>query len=409
MSVIKMQANKMSDATVSFISLVGRGANRIPFKIIKQEKDHMSKAFSSMDLGSLFTRKSEKVAAATIAAVVCMKGDHMEALKEELVAAGFSVANQIENADGSVVFAQGDSVLKADEGTVIRLSDDILLVAKGFSPYNMEGQSGNSFADQCIAQGFYPGIRTVMDTLSDTIRSAVSASSSPADAGTSVSKMFDEAKAYALSFVSQLPVAAFKLDTGENRVVTYAIKSEAEVQPTADDLAQAEVAKQEEVAKGKMSPAELTYFKTLTGADKMAFMTADSAGRAKAMAGGVDDHDEDNASVKKAQAPADTQAMVAAEVSKSGEALTASLKTMLDAFSGSIQKSMDSMEAKVSGMQERIEKAEGVALTAQQAVSGTVVMGSESGDQIAARKAEQGNYAGREIDTAFSGSRKAKR
>lgn len=61
MPKFKVKANEMTEATVSHISLVDRGANRIPFKIVKQEKSGMSaKHFASLDLRNLFVRKNEE-------------------------------------------------------------------------------------------------------------------------------------------------------------------------------------------------------------------------------------------------------------------------------------------------------------------------------------------------------------
>lgn len=424
MSDIKLQATKMTDASVSFISLVNRGANRIPFKIVKMEKD-MSKPFAGLDLGAVFrTAKADKGAKPAVVAVACMKGDHLEALKTKLVEAGFTVENMVEKEDGSVLFTQDGVVLKDDDQhTIVRLNDDVLLVTKGFNPYNMDyvNDDAVSFADKCAAQGFYPGVSSMLDTMGDAVRTMVYASANPSDAKTAVSKLFDEAKAYALSFVGQLPVSAFKMD---GPAMAKSVKAEpepataatTEADPAAEDPAA------EEVAKAAMSADEKTFYATLTGADKMKFMKATSTVRSAMMEdatdGGKDDASEKPSGAKKdegtpasadaaaatpateAAATVDVAALVTTEVAKASTELTASMKAMMEGLTATITKSVGEMKESVTSLQARVETAESVAKAAKGAVTGMVVLGSEQGDQVDTQKQEQ-QYVGREIDTAF--------
>lgn len=114
MPTFKLKANEMKDATVSHISLVDRGANRIPFRIVKQEKSGMSKKhFAGLDLGNLFVRKTEEAEVdqeAEVVSVVVMDED--EEAKKLVEEAGFDVSSPKTMEDGSVVYQQGD---KEDE------------------------------------------------------------------------------------------------------------------------------------------------------------------------------------------------------------------------------------------------------------------------------------------------------
>lgn len=383
MSQIQMEATKMSDATVSYVSLVTRGANRIPFKIIKQEKQDMSatvkKAFAGLDLGSLFNAKKAEQKPVVLG-VACMKGDHLETLKTELVAAGFNVETMVEMEDGSVVFQQTDTVIKSDEEvTVIRLNDQVALITKGFSPYNLEyaDTDNASFADQCNAQGFYPGVSSVMNVMSDAVRNAVCKAASPSEANAAVAKMFDEAKAYVAKFVSGLPVAAFKMDYAMAATAEVAVKEEAE-QATEDAVAKA--------AKAKAKPAE-------GSAAEEAGEPADDEAAEKAKAKKTETTE---AVAEPAAAPvADVAALVTAEVTKATTALGDQFKSMFGDLTATMKTSLEAVTSGVSALGERVGKTEA-------AVSGVLVTGSETGEVGGIKKAVKQYEGGREIDTAYA-------
>ena len=148
MPTINFKATKMTGAKVSHISLVERGANRIPFKVVKQEKD-MS-AFQGLDLGGLFNRRKSEKTEPKVVAVVTMKGEAYEAVAKMVEEAGFAVASVQEMDDGSMIFKQEDGAIEdlMEGSSVLRLNDHIALVTKGFSPYNMDVTSdGVTFAD----------------------------------------------------------------------------------------------------------------------------------------------------------------------------------------------------------------------------------------------------------------------
>lgn len=216
MPTMKLKATKMHDAKVSYISLVERGANRIPFKIVKKEKGMAgNSAFAGLDLANLFTRKAEKPVKVEVVGIVTMKDERLDSIKEQLEANGFDIAKQTEMEDGSVVFKQGDTEMDG-EGQVVRISDHIALVTKGFNPYLMNMAIGDqTFEQVCKAQGFYPGIGTVMDVLRTSVMQFAAKSEDPSAATDAIDSMFDEAKAYVVQMVSTMPASAFKTETIE--------------------------------------------------------------------------------------------------------------------------------------------------------------------------------------------------
>lgn len=367
MPTVKVKATKMSKGNVSFISLVERGANRIPFKIIKQEKD-MAGHFAGLDLGSIFsTRKAETPPVTPeVVAVVTMKGEGFDSIKDQIEKVGFSIADAEEMEDGSVVFKQGD--MEGDT-TVVRLSDHVGVVVKGFSPYSMEMAVSEdlSFSDACAAQGFYPGIRVVMEVLTSSIGSIAQKAETPAACAKAIDKMFDEAKAYVSSFVAGLPVKAFKLE----------------------DIAPEQV---EETPETPEVPAV--------------------AGEAEAPA---DSEPEEGTVVEKSEETPDVvepkglteeqvASIVSAQVDGAVGDIAKKLEESLAGVTKSFQESIQAVTGAVEGLVGRVEKAEQTVEAAKKAVAGTVVPGSESGDaEPVARKTETGSTGGT-FDTAYMGN-----
>lgn len=382
MPIVKVQATKMSKGNVSFISLVERGANRIPFKIIKQEKP-MAGHFAGLDLGNIFnTRKAETPPVTPeVVAVVTMKGEGFDSIKSQIEGLGFAVSDAEEMEDGSVVFKQGDM---DGETTVVRLSDHIGLVTKGFSPYSMDMAVAEdfSFADACATQGFYPGIRVVMDVLSSSIGSIAQKAESPAAGAKAIGKLFDEVKTYVTSFAAGLPTKAFKLET---------------IEPEVSDPA----------PEAEQAPAEEGTQEPVVATDGVAGDQGEAAG---------DDGDAgDGTPVKKSEAtPAENEpkglteeqvgSIVSARVEGAVSDIAKKLEESLAGVTKGFQDSLKEVAGAVEGLVGRVEKAEQAAEAAKTAVAGTVVPGSESGDaEPVTRKTETGSSGGT-FDTAYMGN-----
>lgn len=410
MSDIKISATKMTDAKVSFISLVERGANRIPFKIMKKEKP-MAGPISGLDLGSLFARKAEKPTVELVG-VVTMKGEGLDSVKGQIQEAGFAVDSTLDTQDNSVVFAQVD---KAEgDGVVVRLSEHVALVTKGFSPYNMDMQVGDgSFADQCKAQGFYPGVRTAMEVAADSVITAAYSSTNPGDAAKAVSKMMDECKAYVLSLINGLPVKAFKLEevfpeepatpngdgatngeaAGEGQGVAKTDGTAGEGEATAGE---GEAAAGEAAGEGE-GVEKGTKEKAMTDEETAAAeaAAAEAAKKAKAK------KDEETAPTSLTEEQ--VSAIFASKLEGAMETLIAKVGDQISAVQKGMQEAVEGMKQQVGELAGRVEKAEQESQQAVTAVKGTVVGGETGGDPApVVQKSEPRKGLG-EIDTAYMG------
>lgn len=398
MPKLSFTATKMSDAKVSHISLVERGANRIPFKVVKEENE-MKGSFAGLDLGGLFARKAEKPVEQQpqVIAVATMMGDKFEAVKASVEKAGFAVADLQEMDDGSIIFKQEgctDDALAS--GVVVRLSESVALVTKGFSPYSMDiTDSGVSFADQCAANGFYPTVSSIMNTLSDAVRAVVYAASSPADAKSAITKLFTEASAYTASFVGTLPVKAFKLE--EEAAALDAVP--AVVTQAAEGSEEAvEKAAKKPVVDPNADPA------AAGGADETDPMKGKAKGCKKAEGEESEDEDDEGGLAQKADTSLTVETvatMIAAKVEEATGGVVSKLEELLGKFDA-VQKSVSGFETTVGELRDRTEKAEKVAADSVKAVKGTVVAGSESGDAVPGNTSKSETSPRGDIDTAFS-------
>lgn len=393
MPKLKIAATKMTDAKVSFISLVERGANRIPFKIVKQEKQ-MANATKGLDLGSLFARKAEKPTPEVVG-VVTLKGEGFDSVKGQIEEAGFAVGETLDMKDNSVVFKQVDAA--EGEGVVVRLSEHVALVTKGFSPYNMDMTEGDtSFADKCRAQGFYPGVRSAMEVAGDAVLSLAYSQASPGDASKAISKLMDEVKAYVVSLASALPTKAFKLE---------------EVFPEEPELPNGNGASDGETEAEKAEKAKAKAKAKITckscGAECEEGCTECPECGADPMAEPAKKSDDGESSEDSASVGLTEDQVSAIVASKLDDAVGAFAKKMEEALA-QVQKSMSEsltgVSQQVEALAGRVEKAESEASTVASVMKGTMVGGSDSGDHAPVAHKTESSRAGREIDTAFMGS-----
>lgn len=162
----KIPLKKMSQADVTFVSMVGRSANRIPFRVIKSDKENGM----GINLGSLGkVLKGERQAPAVekpeLVAVVVEKSDLLPQVTDAIKEVGLVSDNVVENEDNTITFIQKE----AEEGedlTLIRMDENTVVVMKGFSAYSSDLKDFNEIVK---AQGFYQGLCAATDAFRETI------------------------------------------------------------------------------------------------------------------------------------------------------------------------------------------------------------------------------------------------
>lgn len=361
---IKAVAKEMKEADVRFISLVARGANRIPFRIVKSDKES-----GMIDLSKpLKILKGEKPQAASpevVGVVVFDQGDEavMADVRKSLTDHGFAVDTVTKNEDGTVLFSAGAVDAEDEDATIVRLSENMVVVVKGFSSYNQALSESTNFSEVMAAQGYYPGVRTACDALVYALQNALQKADSPQDASTKVNSILSSFSTYVSTMTKGLPVAAFKADMSVSEVVKSA-KGKAKSQP-ADSVP--EGADEKEWA--KMSDEQKAEWKAKAKAKK------DEADAAAAAAAAKTEGEQGKAGDKPA-----------AKSEKSDEGGLKEVLTQLSALSEAV-KGVVGEVGKIAAKQEKLEvqfaETARKADNATQAVKTTVVAGAGAGDEPA--------------------------
>lgn len=261
---IKRKVRELKNADVRTISLVKRGANRIPIKI--QKSDKSGEATMGIDLNGVGSRvrqagynfknvfKQEAPAQAVVSALVFpKKPENYDQMKSVVEKAGYVTTKPIEEKDGSFVFAQMDDYDK--DSQTLRLSDNLIVVTKGFQPW---AEDLEDFNDVMKAQGFYNGVDAACSALRSSLCMKMGDTDNPQEAAQAVSEVLKDFTSYIVGLANGLPSNAFKLD-GEVDKAVVAFKAELVKKAEEDAKAKAE---KEKVEKGEMKkPADMDQAK----------------------------------------------------------------------------------------------------------------------------------------------------
>jgi hypothetical protein len=350
---IKVKLTELKDATVDYVSLVERAASRLPVRIMKQEN-------TMLDLGKIALRalKGESAKPQVQIAALVTNG-HDEATTAKLVAAlkaeGFETGKVTKNEDGTMMYAQVENPL--ENATVIKASDELLVVVKGFDSSCCEpgASQGGDFNDQVNARGFLPGVSTAMDVMYSSVLDALYSSSSPSEAQGKIKEVTAKFDAYVGALAGNLPTKAFKAES----VVGAALKA-----------AKAEVA---------TKPAEEVEEQAAAAASAAASTEAQPAAT------------EPAAQVQKAEEkPAATETQKS-DMDKLVEMVTGLTKTVgeitqkFDTVSGELASLKEAQGASERRVDEFVKKAE----TLGQTVNTTILASAPAPDQTSGRAVKQ--------------------
>jgi len=237
---VKVQANKLENASVQYISLVERGANRIPFRIVKTDKESQM----GIDLGKLFKIGKKEAAAPAIVGIAVAKGDTLALVTEAIAKAGFKV-DQVQDADTAVIYKQVEGDVDTKECTAIKMDGEVAILMKGFDPSNPDLAT---FEEVIKAQGFIPSVSVAFDSLRTLMAEALY--TAPEGGIDAVVSKIDEAlngfTAYVSAQARMIPSAAFKMEKEVVEVLKGYKKPAAEDEMSEEDKAKAKAKKEAE-------------------------------------------------------------------------------------------------------------------------------------------------------------------
>jgi len=241
-----IEANEIIKPKLNFVSLVHRGANQIPIRIMKKEDEPM------IDVHARFRAMFKKAEKEPEVIGIVVKSDAPEnQVSEALKAANIEpkTVTKSETEDGITTFTKGE--LPADGLMIVQFPNDIgILVAnvkKGFEYWLPEGAG---FADKARAEGFHPSLYTSVDVLADYLCEKLHKSESPTQAAEFLGQAVDEFKQYIQGAASALPEIAFYVDRYASVAKTEIIKTSSpqydDAPPADDSIVKADTAEDED-------------------------------------------------------------------------------------------------------------------------------------------------------------------
>ena len=207
MPTFQIKATELTDTDVSFVSLVKRGANRIPFRITKGDQDMID----LHKIGRSLFRKADTAPA--VVGVVARKGADLKAIRAVMKAADIPYGNFVKKSDG----AEGTVSYKAagdHEGVMLlKMNDDFALVVsnlkKAFQGYDFDSKD---FKSVHATNSFASSVSAAFDSLRNTIANIMDGSKDPKGASSEIESAIDEFKDHVSTLVSGLPEKAMKAD-----------------------------------------------------------------------------------------------------------------------------------------------------------------------------------------------------
>lgn len=213
MSKVKVKVKEMVDATVSFISLVNRPANRIPFRVTKAEEIK-----EESDMMKLLRRKQDgqesQAAAPALAGIVVAKGD-VEAYAPVLADAGYSVEDRLEIDDVIVLkqydFNEGEvSGVKLSNGLSVLVGNMPAKVEKAYDEW--AAVTSVDYNEVHSAERFIPGLMLSLQSLQTTLANVLDGPFDKGETSTAVSAALTAFSTSVMSLVDSLPPSVFQLD-----------------------------------------------------------------------------------------------------------------------------------------------------------------------------------------------------
>lgn len=254
MPELKVNAHELVNTRTDYVSLVKRGANRLPFRIVKAEDEDMLDLHA---IGRKMFRKADPVP--EIVAVITTSETNSEALAKAFTEAGLDPALFAKSEEGEIITLAKADADTAKDRVIIKTSDDVALVVSGVQKA-FDAYSGNSsFSEAFASQSFYPSFYRAAEVLNEVVFHKLQKANTPAEAASMISEVLADFSAYVTVLASSLPQSAFYVD----RFYESYMKAEGEAKlekavPLGETAEEAATAKEKEVKKDDDAAVEET-------------------------------------------------------------------------------------------------------------------------------------------------------
>lgn len=214
MPKLLINATELQSPDVDVVAMVKRGANRIPFRITKEDKTDM---IDLAKIGRGVFAKKEPAAPTVIAAILSKQAD-VAAVTSALVSAGvFAAADKvIKSETDDIVFlalTKAEDIAKDGDAQIVKINDDVALMVsdlkKSFQGYDFDS---TSFKEIMSKGAFVPSICVAQDMLARTIYNVLEKADAPKEAAVGIQTAVKEFADYVTMLAKGLPTSAFKAD-----------------------------------------------------------------------------------------------------------------------------------------------------------------------------------------------------
>jgi hypothetical protein len=206
---VQFLAHKLENADVSHISLVARGANRAPFKVIKHDKEQDMIDLNGYIKKAMGSSKKSEVKGPVSIALLVSKTAVVEPVLKALKDAGIDIEKK-EDVEGAVIFKLSDETVKEEEVSIIKLSQDVAVMVKGFDPYSDTREM--KFSEILKAQGFMPGVSMAAEVLRNSISDALFTGENQGDAVKKIEGLLKDFTGYVVQIAKEIPPQVFKAE-----------------------------------------------------------------------------------------------------------------------------------------------------------------------------------------------------
>lgn len=348
-----IQARELSEMDVNIISLVKRGANRIPFRIVKSDGE------STMNLTKIFFAKAPAIPA--VVALVLAKTADQESYTKALTDGGFEVDHVTDGEDTvSLMFTKSDDMADA---VAFKITDDAALIVTGVEKGLMAFPDSNSFIENITKAGFAPSYRIANDILTETVGNIIFSEGDAEETKTAVQKAIEDFGGYIDAILSTIPIQAFKAE----EIVVEVEKGLLNTPNKPKKAAKKKPAKEAKQDDGEDEEDEEAVADDSDGADDAG---ADEAGSDEAE--GSDDAEDDDAEGVEKETTAEDDSSEAGTKDKGTEDAIAAMTKSLTGIVEGLAELKTSQTDAVKQLSDRLTDLEAKVKKTDEALAGTV-------------------------------------
>lgn len=344
---VQVEAHSLHDADVRFISLVKRGANKVPVRILKSETlpEDRKMSINLSGLTKVFSNKSQPKQD-VIAGITIQKGDSTDKLVESIGELGFKT--EVEDHNEFVLLKQ-DEMTEDEELVPVNYGNGVIALVRTEKSF-LPGSLSEDFQTNLATESFFPSVGMALDTFFSTVREIMFSSDTADEAATKISQAANDFRDFTVNMVQSLPSDSFVLE-------------------------KAAAAKDEETA----GAPDTTETEEVDKSDTSGEGDGDLAASDNAEVQKGEGEDEPEAGDGNGGLPDGIENLlsgVQASIQKSLDDMSSNLKGDIDKVSERIS----AMETSNSEISDRLEKAEKTASAAEKAVKGAVTSESQEAD-----------------------------